>query len=168
MALSKQRLVLVGVLGVAGGAYTVDRLFFGASAPQSAAAALVEEVTTAVSTIVEPGATAPTVSRTDASMTELAERLRALDIEASLTDLPESFRVWQAQATEDVAPESPAEPEMPGPVVTAILSGTKPAAVADGRTVRVGELVADWMVVDIAQDHVVFERDGRRVESRVR
>lgn len=169
MPLPKERLVFVGILGIALGALAVDRLVLGMGGPSVAGAAESAVPEPAAETAASPPVLRPAQPLpTESSLTHVAGRLRALDVSTSrLSELPESFRVPQKREPEASAPK-PVEIDVHAPDVTAILVGPYPAAVADGRTVRVGDLVADWTVVAIASDLVVFDRQGYRVERRVR
>lgn len=158
--------MFVGILGIALGALAVDRLVLGVGGPSVAGAAepVAPDAPSTPVAELRPAQPLPTES----SLTHVAGRLRALDVSTSrLSELPESFRVPQKREPEAATPKA-VEIDVNVPDVTAILVGPYPAAVADGRTVRVGDLVAEWTVVAIASDLVVFDRQGHRVERRVR
>lgn len=168
MALSNQRKVSVAALGLAVVGFAVDRLVLSEPAAGPAASSADLLVAPAASGTTASAKAAPEVPREQARMAELAKTLRELGVDAPvLASLPESFDVAIPVAA---TPEAVAPPPVPvgePPVVTAVLTGQQPRAIAGGKSIAVGGQVDGWKVLFVGQGRVVFERNGQRVERLV-
>jgi hypothetical protein len=176
MPLSKQRTISLAVLGLALVGLGVDRFVLGTgAAPKSVAEELlvastgaVTKVADAVASLVSgPALPNAPVSREAAAVADLAKSLRALGVDRSvLNQLPESFTKPEREAKVEVA-VVPTVPIGEPPLVTAVLVGQTPRAIAGGKALRVGSEVDGWRIAHVARGRVIFERDGMRVERQV-
>ncbi len=177
-ALSAQRAISLSILGLAIAGLCVDRMLLGGGADAAAAAAADDLLVTAETAPPEVSAAAesgtreppPTVSREAARMAELAHALRGIGIAPEvLHGLPEAFDVARpvvVERTTESAPPPP-PPMADPPMVSAVLSGSLPQAIAGGRAVSIGDRIDGWLVVDLTPGRVLFEQHGRRVERVV-
>jgi hypothetical protein len=175
-ALSTQRAVSLSILGLAIAGLCVDRMLLSgeATTPEPAAADLLVATESGSSRPETPSVEGqrepvPTVSREAARMAELSNTLRTMGVASeSLQVLPEAFDVARPVVAErTVEAALPPPPLADPPMVTAVLSGMLPQAIAGGRAVAIGDLVDGWRVVDLGPGRVLFEQDGRRFERVV-
>ena len=176
MTLSRERIAFLVLLGLAVAAFTVDRMFFGvtggpasARADVSAASSMQQNVTPPVA--IEPR---PPVTSTQKASAALAMKLKSLDVSSeALDDLADTFREPQAgkitpDGTVSDNPRMAVEAKPPLPVVKAVLTGSTPSIIANGRPYRLGDLVGSWRVAEIERDVVTFEWQGIVEHYRVR
>jgi hypothetical protein len=180
MGLTRERTLYVSIFGLAVVGFGVDR--FVLSSPDGAAKAsdLLVASTEAAARLagisVGQGGTgstaAPTVSPEAVMAADLARSLRELGMDGSmLASLPESFAVAMPTPVEVAADDAATTPEPVDvgepPIVTAVLSGARPRAIAGGKPIVVGSAIDGWDVVFVGNARVVFERNGVQLERRV-
>ena len=170
MPLSKERRTYGLILGLVLAGLGVDRFLAGGPATASAASVIPSHLADPLVSAQAPVPSPVLLSPVQQASAQLATRLRGLGVAtdelATLTDpfiVPEQVA---AAVTEEVSVVT--SPPPPPPNVTAILFGPSPAVIADGRSLRLGDLIGAWTLVAITQDVAEFDCDGVRIERRVR
>jgi hypothetical protein len=166
MKLSKERRVYGAVLGVAGGAWLIQRVFF-AGGPAMATASEIAAAELAIPAS-QPVSAAPGLS--------LAKRLEALRTGAPLEDdnafaMPESWGPVKIEPV-SVAPEKVFDPDAfrrEHQLTTILRSsrGQNTAAVNGGALMRAGAIVDGAVLREVTANSAIFERDGITVELRI-
>ncbi|MDZ4755194.1 MAG: hypothetical protein SGJ11_11970 [Phycisphaerae bacterium] len=171
MPAPSKRKVYVAILTCAVGAWALDRFMLGGavSGPSGADAALLGS-----DLMVNPtqAPVAATLSSEQIAMARLADQLRAMGVQNQVQDhsnlaaLDEAFR--RPPPVEVVETVESAPVVVDAPQVTAVLTGQRPAAIVNGKTVPLAGEIDGWTVAGISEGAVVFARDGMNVERRVR
>lgn len=165
---NKQKLLL-GVIGVGGGAVVADQLLLAPSA-SSAAAMPVESAPAAP---VAPRTVATTSAKPDQSTgPDLRDLLADASISlASLEGVRDAFHREPPPIPEDPKATAIGERKARQPTgisLTSVLVGANGSvAVINGRMYRVGHVVDQYTIVAIDEFEVTLERDGERVTIRV-
>lgn len=181
MASPSGRRICVACLLVALGALAVDRMVLSKPASGPPPTLSANEVGRAHDDApgqagadaqpVGTGASAPSDRGRGGEDQDVATRLRGLAAKegarpGELADLVETFLA--APPARDAEASAAPTIEIEPPMVTAVLVGDRPAAIAGGRQVALGATLDGWTVLEISRSGVVFGRDGVRAERRVR
>lgn len=171
--LTRERKLYAGILGLAALGLALDKLLLGASSPAEASAAIgqpEQDARAAGGTSAAPvaGAVAGAHASTGPS---LAQRLRAASAAVGPTRSLSHTPDWLAAPAPARAPVaegvSPGEPKAPKPPLARVQLSTTlgdgerassigPAAVIDGRLVRVGEAYGPLRLVAVGRGTAVF------------
>lgn len=173
MKLSKQQKACVGVLTLACAALLVDRTLL---APSQAAASSTDEYTISAKDSSE-AAEVRAESPAPPAASTLSNRLKALATSQQLDPLAVKDAFWPAwyqpnaeepQPESDSAPKDLSQAFVSAHRLSAVMgSGPGGYAVVDGKCIRLGAAVDEFVLVSIADRSAVFEYAGQRAELKV-
>jgi len=178
MAMTKQRKLILGVLGAAVAALGAERTFFRPS--DAAAAANAEDYLVGASTETEvPSDNAAVASMPASPGSTIAARLQAVATSQQLagSEVPDAFEPAWYVPKPPPAPEAPsAAPAVPSAQVefarkhrlTAVMgSGPKGYAIVDGKCLPLGHVLDGFQLVSIANRSATFQSAAGEVELKV-
>lgn len=144
------RIASVSVLALAVGAFVVDKAILGHSEPSGAAA-----------DVAPPAATTGSSRAAVQAAESLAHRLKQHRASATVPAgkafiAPAGFfpEVDEVEGLAEVAPEQASVLRIEWPRLGAVVTGTSPGAILDGRLVRIGESVGEFALVSVSERSV--------------
>jgi len=181
MALTKERKVIIAVLGLAVGALVVDRFLLGSSVSGPAEARATQPaVATEPLAAVSSAATGLPAAEDDpgvAAQVALAERLDQIQQAGgfTLTDLPDAFSGLAGPESGEDDPEPQPQTEAreietfqrTHRLMAVAASDRGQMAIINGRTVLVGQSVDGFKLLSVAERSVVLGKDAARVQLKI-
>ncbi len=181
MKISRERLILAGVLGLAGVALLADRLVIGSdvTGPAESSASVLDAAPTQASL---PGAgTAPTgtdlPADPQAQAVTLSQRLRDLGNQSPSTDMPPLRDAFAPDAAWTADPHDPAGSadnkakqraaelfQNQHQLDAVMVSVDSRFAVVGGQMIYIGQTLDDYRLVEVHERSAVFQSAGLRVE----